>query len=87
MDEVARLHNHLRTLGRVALGYSGGVDSALLAGAATGALPAGRFLAVIGRSASYPEVQYRAALELAEGFGFPVRDARGYHRGSPLVSA
>ncbi len=74
MDEVARLHNHLRTLGRVALGYSGGVDSALLAVAATGALPAGRFLAVIGRSASYPEVQYSAALELAERFGVPFRE-------------
>ena len=40
------------------LGYSGGVDSALLAVVGTQALGAERFLAVTGRSASYPEVQY-----------------------------
>jgi len=74
MDEVSRLQGHLLSLGRVVLGYSGGVDSALLALAATRALPAGGFLAVIGRSASYPEVQYRAALELAERFDIPVRE-------------
>jgi len=74
MDEVSRLQGYLLSLGRTVLGYSGGVDSALLAVAATRVFPAGRFLAVIGRSASYPEVQYRAALELAERFGIPVRE-------------
>jgi pyridinium-3,5-biscarboxylic acid mononucleotide sulfurtransferase len=74
MDEVSRLQGHLLSLGRTVLGYSGGVDSALLAVAATQVFPAGQFLAVIGRSASYPEVQYRAALELAERFGIPVRE-------------
>lgn len=74
MDEVSRLQGHLLSLGRTVLGYSGGVDSALLAVAATRVLSGGRFLAVIGRSASYPEVQYLAALELAERFGIPVRE-------------
>ena len=74
MDEVSRLQGHLLSLGRIVLGYSGGVDSALLAVAATRALPAGGFLAIIGRSASYPEVHYLAALELAERFGIPVRE-------------
>lgn len=74
MDDVSRLQGHLLSLGRTVLGYSGGVDSALLAVAATAALPPGRFLAVIGRSASYPEVQYRAALELAKRFTIPVRE-------------
>jgi uncharacterized protein len=74
MHDLSRLTDHLQSLGRVLLGYSGGVDSALLAVAATGALPAGEFLAVIGRSASYPEVQYRAALALAAQFGIPVRE-------------
>ena len=46
-------------LGRVLLGYSGGVDSALLAVVGRQALGPDRFLAVIGRSASYPEAQWR----------------------------
>lgn len=74
MHDLSRLTDHLQNLGRVLLGYSGGVDSALLAVAATRALPAGGFLAVIGRSASYPEVQYRGALALAGQFGIPVRE-------------
>jgi uncharacterized protein len=74
MEDVARLQEHLRQLGRVLLGYSGGVDSALLAVAATGALGSGRFLAVIGKSASYPEAQYRAALDVAARFGVPLRE-------------
>lgn len=74
MADVARLQAHLHSLGRILLGYSGGVDSALLAVAAARALPANRLLAVIGRSASYPEDQYRTALELAREFGVPVRE-------------
>lgn len=74
MDEAPRLQHHLQSLGRTVLGYSGGVDSALLAVAATRALAPGRFLAVIGRSASYPEVQYRSALQLALRFEIPVRE-------------
>jgi uncharacterized protein len=74
MHDVARLQEHLRQLGRVLLGYSGGVDSALVAVAATGALGPGRFLAVIGRSASYPEAQYGAALDVARRFGVPLQE-------------
>ncbi len=74
MPELARLEAHLAGLGRVLLGYSGGVDSALLAVAGARALGAGRFLAVIGRSASYPEVQYQGALALARDFGIPLEE-------------
>lgn len=54
------------------LGYSGGVDSALLAVAATKSLGRDRFLAVTGRSAAYPEVQWRTAMEIADRFGIPL---------------
>jgi len=74
MHDLSRLTDHLQRLGRVLLGYSGGVDSALLAVTAARALRPGDFLAVIGRSASYPETQYRAALALAAQFGIPVRE-------------
>jgi uncharacterized protein len=72
MSDLARLDAHLAGLGRVLLGYSGGVDSALLAVAARRALGPGRFLAVIGRSASYPAVQHDGALALAARFDIPV---------------
>ena len=72
MPDLAALSGHLRSYGRVLLGYSGGVDSSLLAVAARRVLPDGAFLAAIGRSASYPEVQYRQALHLAAEFDVPL---------------
>ncbi|HEU4569240.1 MAG TPA: ATP-dependent sacrificial sulfur transferase LarE [Gemmatimonadales bacterium] len=72
MTPIDDLRAHLTALGRVVLGYSGGVDSALLAVAATEALGPARFRAVIGRSASYPAAQYAQAVALAERFGVPL---------------
>lgn len=72
MTSITALETHLAGLGRVMLGYSGGVDSALLAVAARRALGRDRFLAVIGRSDSYPAVQYQAALDTARRFDIPL---------------
>jgi pyridinium-3,5-biscarboxylic acid mononucleotide sulfurtransferase len=72
MTMLPRLEAHLSTLGRVLLGYSGGVDSAVLAVACRRALGPERFLAVIGRSESYPEAQYATALALAHQFDLPL---------------
>jgi uncharacterized protein len=72
MTGLDTLRAHLATMGRVVLGYSGGVDSGLLAVVGRQALGPKRFLAVIGRSASYPEVQARAAVELALRFDVPI---------------
>jgi pyridinium-3,5-biscarboxylic acid mononucleotide sulfurtransferase len=72
MSELDNLRAHLQTMGRVILGYSGGVDSGLLAVVARQALGPERFLAVMGRSASYPEVQAQTALELARRFDVPL---------------
>jgi uncharacterized protein len=90
MTTLALLDTHLASLGRVLLGFSGGVDSALLAVAGRRALGPDRFLAVIGRSPSYPEVQYQSALALARQFGVPLRELAtneladpGYRANSP----
>jgi pyridinium-3,5-biscarboxylic acid mononucleotide sulfurtransferase len=72
MTDLDLLRRHLLGYGRVLLGYSGGVDSALLAVAGRQALGGERFLAVIGRSASYPEAQWRTAVELAGRYDVPL---------------
>jgi uncharacterized protein len=72
MANLETLRAHLLGIGRVVLGYSGGVDSALLAVVGARALGVDRFLAVTGRSPSYPEVQHRNAVELARRFEVPL---------------
>jgi len=53
---------------RIAIGFSGGVDSAYLAVAARRALGREGVLAIIGRSASYPDAQWAAARDVARSF-------------------
>jgi uncharacterized protein len=83
MADVELLREHLRGLGRVLLGYSGGVDSALLAVVASEALGAGRFLAVIGKSASYPAVQYSTATDIARRFAIPLLEVDTHELSDP----
>jgi uncharacterized protein len=72
MTDLDLLRRHLLGYGRTLLGYSGGVDSALLAVVGREVLGPERFLAVIGRSASYPEAQWRSAVELARRYEVPL---------------
>lgn len=72
MANLEILRTHLGGLGRVILGYSGGVDSAVLAVVGAQTLGPGRFLAVTGRSASYPEAQAHTGVDIAERFGIPL---------------
>ena len=72
MSDLEALGRHLLGLGRVLLGYSGGVDSALLAVVGRRTLGPERLLAVIGRSPSYPEAQWRTAVEVARRFDVPL---------------
>ena len=53
---------------RVAVGFSGGVDSAYLAVVARRALGAEHVVAIIGRSASYPAEQWATARNVATAF-------------------
>src|SRR3989442_13576984 len=62
----------VRTYPSVLLGYSGGVDSALLAVVLRQELGRDRILAAIGRSASYPDAQWQVAGQIARQFDIPL---------------
>ena len=62
----------IRELPSVLLGYSGGVDSAVLAVVLRQELGRDRMLAAIGRSASYPDAQWQVARDVAARFDIPL---------------
>lgn len=62
----------VKTYPSVLLGYSGGVDSALLAVVLRQELGKNRMLAAMGRSDSYPKAQWRTAIDVAARFDIPL---------------
>ena len=87
LDRERALIHWLRERGSALLGFSGGVDSAYLACVSLEALGPGRFLAVIGRSASYPEEQWREARAVADRFAIPVLEVDTSELADPSYAA
>src|SRR5438093_3505611 len=71
-DSLAALRALVQRFPSALLGYSGGVDSALLAVVLRQELGRDRMVAAIGKSASYPEAQWRAARDIAQRFDVPL---------------
>jgi uncharacterized protein len=69
---LAALRATVRTFPSALVGYSGGVDSALLAVVLRAELGRDRMVAAIGRSASYPVAQWETARDLAARFDVPM---------------
>jgi uncharacterized protein len=72
VSREAALARWLRERERVAVGFSGGVDSAYLAVLARRELGVDGVLAIIGRSASFPAEQWATARRVAEQFDLRV---------------
>lgn len=68
MSSVSRLEAHLATFPSVLVGFSGGVDSSLVAVAARRALGRDRAIAAIGVSPSLASNQYEQAVGIANQF-------------------
>jgi hypothetical protein len=87
MDREQSLISWLRERSRIAIGYSGGVDSAYLAAVAVAALGAENVLAIIGRSASYPDSQWKNARDVAAGIGLVVDEVDTDELNDPRYAA
>src|SRR5260370_27032235 len=73
---LAALRELVRALPSALVGYSGGVDSALLAVVLRQELGRERLLAAVGRSASYPASPCAAAPPRAAQFDLPLLEPR-----------
>lgn len=88
-EKLGRLEDYIRTLGSLAVGFSGGVDSALLLAVAHNVL-GDQVIAVTGADASVPEREVKEAASFCEERGIrhiickvdPMKD-EGYRKNGP----
>lgn len=76
MSTPTPLERLIATYPSLLVGYSGGVDSALLAVVARRLLGQDRSLAALGVSASYPRAQHEQAVAIAEQFDLALVEVR-----------
>ncbi len=73
-EKYNQLIKYIKTLGKVVIAYSGGVDSTLLLKVAVDTLGTDNVLACLGVSPSLGQSQKQTALEMADGIGATVKE-------------
>ncbi len=86
-EKESALATWLAAFAPVAIGFSGGVDSAYLAVVARRTLGDAGVLAIIGRSASYPAEQWAVARRVADDFSVAVLEIDTDELGDPRYAA
>jgi len=86
-ERLDLLRGAVRQVGSALVGFSGGVDSALLAVVLRQELGPTRMLAAVGRSTAVAADQWQAALTLAERFDVPLVEVATYELEDPRYSA
>jgi pyridinium-3,5-biscarboxylic acid mononucleotide sulfurtransferase len=84
---LTSLRDTVRGFASALVGYSGGVDSALLAVLLRQELGRERMIAAIGRSASYPLAQWEAARDIATRFDIPLVELETHELDDPRYLA
>jgi pyridinium-3,5-biscarboxylic acid mononucleotide sulfurtransferase len=87
VEKQQRLRTMLRGFGSVLVGYSGGVDSVLLARVAVDALGAPHVLAVTGKSDSLASWMENTARQVASEFGIPWLEVHTEEMADPRYAA
>jgi uncharacterized protein len=87
IDKEQRLARWLTDRRAIAIGYSGGVDSAYLAAVAVETLGRDNVLAIIGRSASYPDSQWSNARAVGETIGLRIVEVNTDELNDPRYAA
>jgi uncharacterized protein len=80
---LVALRERVRGWESALVGYSGGVDSALLAVVLRQELGRDRMAAAIGRSPSYPDAQWHVARDVARRFDVPLREVDTHEMDDP----
>jgi uncharacterized protein len=87
LQKERALAEWMKRRGRVAIGFSGGVDSAYLAAVAVETLGASNCVALIGRSASLSGTEEDHAASVARELGIPVREIETAELADPRYAA
>ena len=83
MEKQRQLEEYLRTLGKVAIAYSGGIDSSYLLYLANKVLPKQNVIAIIANGIMVPRKDYKEAIDFLKENLIPFLIIKDLHKNVP----